>query len=237
MTPPSTRVFPSRKARCLFKLPTRPSRLGIGFVADCKARGSLPSLSCTAGRELRSTLAAHYYLGLIHDYVLPISDLAKAGDRAVIFYDQLGNGRSTHLRDKPAEFWTIELFIDELVNLTTKLGISSCFDLCGHSWGGMLGIEYLIRCQPANLRRFICSNTPASIPGYVQDVGNMLSKFPKWVQECWDKKNTNYECFRAAQDAFDAVHTINVVPFPKEHVDSLDSVYGPNADGTVIETM
>jgi L-proline amide hydrolase len=101
----------------------------------------------------------------------------------------------------------------------------------------MLGMEYLIRRQPTNLRRFICSNSPASIPGYMQDLAALLSKFPKWVQECWDKKDTDYECFRAANDAFDAIHTINIVPFPKEHVDSLDSIYGPDADPTVVDTM
>jgi pimeloyl-ACP methyl ester carboxylesterase len=179
----------------------------------------------------------HLFLGLIHDYVLPISDLAKDGDRAVIFYDQLGNGRSTHLRDKPKGFWTVELFIDEFVNLTEHLGIAQSLDLCGHSWGGMLAIELLLARRPVNIRRFVCANTPASIPRVMQERARLLSALPEWVQEGLKLQKTDMARFRAANDAFDEVHTIKVIPFPKEHVDSLDSIWGPNADDTVFETL
>ena len=43
--------------------------------------------------------------GCTHDYVDSFKGLAQDG-RAVVHYDQLGNGRSTHLRDKGADFWT-----------------------------------------------------------------------------------------------------------------------------------
>ena len=48
-----------------------------------------------------------------------------ATGRAVVHYDQLGNGRSTHLRDKGADFWTLELFLDELASLIRHLGIAA----------------------------------------------------------------------------------------------------------------
>ena len=51
--------------------------------------------------------------GLCLEAVQPLSDLAGMGI-PVILYDQLGNGRSTHLPDKPTAFWSIELFVDEL---------------------------------------------------------------------------------------------------------------------------
>jgi len=34
----------------------------------------------------------------------------------VIFYDQVGNGRSTHLPERGADFWTVDLFVRELRN-------------------------------------------------------------------------------------------------------------------------
>ncbi|KAF8961660.1 hypothetical protein BDZ97DRAFT_1921147 [Flammula alnicola] len=43
------------------------------------------------------------------------------------------NGKSTHLREQPPEFWTIDLFIDELVNLLNYFSIQDGFDLVGHS--------------------------------------------------------------------------------------------------------
>ena len=49
---------------------------------------------------------AHGGPGCTHDYVDSFKDLAADG-RAVVHYDQIGNGRSTHLRDKGGDFWTV----------------------------------------------------------------------------------------------------------------------------------
>ena len=54
----------------------------------------------------------------------------------IVLYDQIGNGASSHIKDKPDGFWTAELFMDELDNLLKHLGIRDNFDLLGHSWGG-----------------------------------------------------------------------------------------------------
>src|SRR4051812_3016409 len=54
--------------------------------------------------------------GGTHDSLEPLLALADTG-RPVVLYDQLGNGRSDHLRDAPAEFWTVELFKRELTSL------------------------------------------------------------------------------------------------------------------------
>ncbi|MGZ4596740.1 MAG: alpha/beta fold hydrolase, partial [Actinomycetes bacterium] len=39
--------------------------------------------------------------GATHDYLTPLAELARDG-RAVVLYDQLGNGRSTHHPDRGA---------------------------------------------------------------------------------------------------------------------------------------
>ena len=54
----------------------------------------------------------------------------------VVFYDQIGNGESSHIKNKPDTFWRAELFMDELDNLLKKLEIYDNFELLGHSWGG-----------------------------------------------------------------------------------------------------
>ena len=51
--------------------------------------------------------------GASHDYTLRMTMLSERG-RPVVHYDQLGCGRSTHLPDKGADFWTVQLFLDEL---------------------------------------------------------------------------------------------------------------------------
>ena len=55
--------------------------------------------------------------GAAHDYCEPIAELSRYG-RACVLYDQVGCGKSQHLPDAPAEFWTPQLFKDELVELT-----------------------------------------------------------------------------------------------------------------------
>jgi pimeloyl-ACP methyl ester carboxylesterase len=51
--------------------------------------------------------------GAAHDYTLAMTSLADDG-RAVVHYDQLGCGRSTHLPDADPSFWTVDLFVAEL---------------------------------------------------------------------------------------------------------------------------
>ncbi|KAH0586862.1 hypothetical protein H2248_005705 [Termitomyces sp. 'cryptogamus'] len=75
--------------------------------------------------------------GLCHDYLVRFSDLATKSGIPVILYDQLGNGRSTHLKKMPEDFSRdelIDLFIIELVNLLKKLDVKDSFSLVGHSW-------------------------------------------------------------------------------------------------------
>jgi L-proline amide hydrolase len=70
--------------------------------------------------------------GCTHDYLDSFMDIAG---RPVIHYDQLGNGRSTRLRDRGADFWTVELFVAELDNLLAHLGIAGRYHVLGQSWG------------------------------------------------------------------------------------------------------
>ncbi|MHB8506233.1 MAG: alpha/beta fold hydrolase, partial [Acidimicrobiales bacterium] len=82
-------------------------------------------------------VALHGGPGATHDYLLALSALAERG-RPVVLYDQLGNGRSTHRPDRGADFWTVELFLDELDVVLAALGIDGAYHLLGQSWGGML---------------------------------------------------------------------------------------------------
>ena len=93
--------------------------------------------------------------GACHDFLLPLADLATLYNIPVILYDQIGNGRSTHLRDKNGDnsFWTPALFRAELDDLIAKLGLSNRpIDVYGHSWGGMLAIDRLKKDLPENIQ-------------------------------------------------------------------------------------
>ena len=104
----------------------------------------------TPGTGPAPVMICHGGPGATHDYCEPIADLARAG-RACVLYDQIGNGKSQHRPDAPAEFWTPQLFRDELVALTRHLGIAERYVVIGQSWGGMLAMEHALD-HPSGLR-------------------------------------------------------------------------------------
>ena len=117
--------------------------------------------------------------GATHDYLLSLVDLAD--DRAVVHYDQLGGGRSTHYPDRGAEFWTPELFVRELKNLVDALGISGRHHVLGQSWGGFLAEEYAFT-QPPGMRALVLADTAASWADFAAEAGKLREQLPAEVQ-------------------------------------------------------
>lgn len=79
-------------------------------------------------------------------------------------YDQLGSYYSDQPKD--SSLWTTERFVEEVEQVRKALKLdSSNFFLLGHSWGGILALEYALKYQH-NLKGLIISNMTASIPKY-----------------------------------------------------------------------
>jgi L-proline amide hydrolase len=156
--------------------------------------------------------------GCTHNYVAAIADLGSA-ERAVIHYDQLGCGNSTRLRDHGPEFWTVELFLDELDNLLRHLDIAGEYDVLGQSWGGMLAAEHAVR-RPSGLRRLIIANSPASMADWSNGASALRAKLPAEIRETLERHEATGEydhpAYRAAEAEFYARHVCRVVPNPPE---------------------
>ena len=118
--------------------------------------------------------------GAAHNYIDSYKLLSERG-RAVVHYDQLGCGLSTHLPDAPKDFWTPRLFLDELDNLTRHLGIAEAYQVVGQSWGGMLGAEHGIT-RPKGLKALVIANSPASMTLWVEEANRLRGLLPKDVQ-------------------------------------------------------
>jgi L-proline amide hydrolase len=174
--------------------------------------------------------------GACHDYTLRFAGLASPA-RAVIHYDQLGCGNSTHLRDAPADFWTVQLFLDELDALLAHLGIAGGYHLLGQSWGGMLGAEHAIR-RPAGLRGLVIANSPPSMELWVREANRLRSMLPPQVQATLLKHEqagtTHDPEYEAATQAFYARHVCRVQPMPQEVLASFGKIA---EDPTVYHTM
>ncbi|HEX7526405.1 MAG TPA: proline iminopeptidase-family hydrolase [Gaiellaceae bacterium] len=119
--------------------------------------------------------------GAAHDYTEPIANLSRYG-RGCVLYDQIGCGNSTHLPDAPTDFWTVQLFKDELVDLTRYLGIGDRYAVVGQSWGGMLSMEHALD-RPPGLRAIVVADSPASIPLWVEEANRLRADLPQDVQE------------------------------------------------------
>jgi len=181
-------------------------------------------------------VALHGGPGCVHDYLDSIKALAKTG-RAVIHYDQLGNGRSTHLRDKGADFWTPRLFLDELENLVRHLGISSGYHVLGQSWGGMLAAEHAVT-RPKGLVSLVISDSPASMELWLQEANRLREALPPEVQATLLRHEkagtTSSEEYNKAKRVFYDRHVCRLNPRPPEVERSLDAL---DEDPTVYMTM
>ena len=174
--------------------------------------------------------------GAAHDYLEPVAELAQTTGRACVLYDQLGCGRSQHLPDAPAEFWTVGLFAEELANLLEHLGIQARYHVLGQSWGGMLGMEHALE-QPSGLLSLVIANSPASLKLWVSETNRLRDLLPREVQDVLDRHekagSTDSEEYEQAVMRFYERHLCRI-PFP----DALQRTFDQLAeDPTVYHTM
>jgi len=185
------------------------------------------------GRTRTPLVVLHGGPGLSHHYLLPIADLAEKYGIPVIFYDQLGNGGSTHLKEKPETFWTVDLFMDELTNLLRHFSIEDAYDLLGHSWGGILASEFAVERQPAGLQHLVIADSLASSALWGQSTMELLKNFPQEVQDGIVTGMKEPARYYEALKVFHAVHGCTLKPWPEEITHSFDLIFGPDGDPTV----
>lgn len=170
----------------------------------------------------RPLVALHGGPGICHIYLSPLTDLVSKNNIPVVFYDQVGGGYSTFLPDKPKEFWTPELFMDELKNLLDHLGIASDYDVLGHSWGGMLGAQFAAQRPEVakGMKRLIIADSPASMPLWEKATGKLLKGMPQDIQDVLKKHEddgtTDSEEYQGAVMVFYAKHLCRTNPMPED---------------------
>lgn len=177
--------------------------------------------------------------GLPHNYLLVCEQLASKYSIPVIFYDQLGCGRSVHLPEKngDASFWKEKVLLDELDNLINHLGIEGNYDLLGHSWGGMLGARHATG-QPKGLRRLVVCDSPASMVTWVKVANKLRKQLPQGVQDALtlheEAGTTDSKEYHDAQQVFYDEYCCRLNPLPELFVESLNEL---KKDSTVYNTM
>lgn len=89
-----------------------------------------------------------------HEYFEIFKEKLPLDKFQIIYYDQLGSYYSDMPKD--TGLWNIPRFVDEVEQVRSFYNLDS-FYLLGHSWGGLLAMEYAIK-YPDKLRGLIISN-------------------------------------------------------------------------------
>jgi proline iminopeptidase len=119
-------------------------------------------------------LLLHGGPGASHEYFESLEGFLPAEGIEFIYYDQLGSAYS----DQPTDtsLWTVERFVDEVEQVRVALGLTpDNFYLLGHSWGGILAVEYALK-YPKALKGLVISNMMMSIPQYNVYANAVLAK-------------------------------------------------------------
>lgn len=134
--------------------------------------------ACCAGKK--PLLLLHGGPGSTHNYFEVLDTLAEEDGRSLIMYDQLGCGESQAL--ERTDLFQMSVWLEELINLRRALHIEECHIL-GHSWGGMLLLEYICRHSPAGICSIILSSTLPSSSLWADEQRRLVQELPQEMQK------------------------------------------------------
>jgi len=134
-------------------------------------------------------LLLHGGPGFSHEYLEAMESFLPQAGIEMYYYDQLGCNNS----DQPDDLslWTLERYTEEVEAVRAGLKIDN-FVLYGHSWGGILALEYALK-YPQHLRGVVVSNMSAGMKSY-------LARTAWWKQQLTPKLQSSLQALEAKQD-------------------------------------
>ncbi|KAK0441312.1 Alpha/Beta hydrolase protein [Armillaria borealis] len=170
----------------------------------------------------RPIVMLHGGPGFNHVYLTPHEKLFTDAGIPVVFYDQIG---LRQYPDSPPEFWTVDLFNDELDNLLRHLGIRDDFDLFGHSWGGIFGSDYASNRMHPGLKRLILANTFCASKLYLQGAQYWRDQLPDGLGDVLRKHEaegtTDSPEYKETLAIYRNIHLCTLTPWPEKLVHSM----------------
>lgn len=138
---------------------------GVKLIPIQTAKGSFRVWTKRVGNNPRvKVLLLHGGPGATHEYLEAFDSYFPAAGVEYYYYDQLGSAFSDQ-PDEP-ELYELPRFVEEVEQVRQALGLGKDnFYLYGHSWGGLLAIEYALKYQQT-LKGLVVSDMMASIPAY-----------------------------------------------------------------------
>lgn len=130
-----------------------------------------------------------------------------ASDRPVIFYDQLGSGRSDHPSD--TSLWRVPRFVEEVTAVRQALALDS-LHLLGHSWGGALAAEYMAAAKPTGVKSVVFSSPLIDTPRWIADANLLRTQLPDSIRRVLDENEArgtlDAPAYKVATDTFYGRH-------------------------------
>ena len=154
-------------------------------------------------------------------YLEPMAGLAD--DRAVIFYDQLGCGRS----DAPENdsLYSIPRSVAELDAVRHALNLDDIV-LFGNSWGTMLAIEYLLDRGTHGVHKLILSGALSSVPQAVAGMQRLLNEMPEGIgrriHQLEAENRADSPEYQRLSEVFYRLHVCRRDPWPPEMKKTID---------------
>jgi proline iminopeptidase len=148
---------------------------GVKKVTIHTPRGDFKVWTKRFGNNPRTKLLLlHGGPGATHEYFEALEGWLPPEGIEFIYYDQLGSAYSDQPKDP--DLWTVDRFVDEVEQVRQALGLDRTnFYLLGHSWGGILAVEYALR-HGEHLKGLVISNMMMSIPDYDRYAREVLAK-------------------------------------------------------------
>lgn len=138
---------------------------GARLISIATPKGTFRVWTKRVGNNPRvKVLILHGGPGMTHEAYEAFDSYFPGAGIEYYYYDQLGSAYSDQPHD--ASLWELDRFVDEVEQVRRALHLDrNDFYLYGHSWGGMLAIEYALKHQD-HLKGLIISNMMSSIPDY-----------------------------------------------------------------------
>ncbi len=126
------------------------------------------------GSGSMKVLLLHGGPGFSHEYLEAFESFLPQAGIEMYYYDQLGCNNSDQPED--SSLWTLPRYASEVEEVRSALGLEK-FVLYGHSWGGILAIEYALQ-HPEHLSGLVISNMTAGVKSYLKRTAALKQQLP-----------------------------------------------------------
>jgi proline iminopeptidase len=162
--------------------------------------------------------------GAPSNYLDPLQRLAD--DRQVIFFDQIGCGRSPALLNE--NDLNVNFFVEQVETLRIHLGLDG-FILYGQSWGGALGLEYYLK-YPKFVKGLIFSSPLISTELWLNDMQKLLKVLPEnlltEVQLSAERNDFSSQEYQKAMNIFYENYVSRKLPWSEDILKTFENFGG-----------